>query len=107
MLGPNCLLVHYFYRLVDVSAWHASDGSIYCPTIYGDISYGHPISGKFYIIVHYQVIHFTRLANHLTCPIQIQISGVRINELSKFLAEDTYENTHAIIIDEPLNPTNP
>ena len=35
------------------------------------------------------------------------MSGVRINDLPKFLAEDTDEKTHAIIVDDPLNTNEP
>ena len=35
------------------------------------------------------------------------MSGVRINELPEFLAEDPYDNTHVIIVDDPLNPNEP
>ena len=31
------------------------------------------------------------------------MSGVRINELPKFLAEDIDEKTHSIIVNDPLN----
>ena len=41
------------------------------------------------------------------CPMQSHLAGVRINELPKFLAEDPYEQTHAIIFDDPLNPNEP
>ena len=35
------------------------------------------------------------------------MSGVRINELPEFLAEDPYDNTHVIIVDDPLNLNDP
>ena len=38
---------------------------------------------------------------------QIQVAGLRNNELPKFLAEDQDEKTHSIIVDDPLNPTEP
>ena len=41
------------------------------------------------------------------CLIQIQITGVKINELPKFLVEDIDEKTHSIIVDDPLNPNAP
>ena len=41
------------------------------------------------------------------CPIQICMLGVKINELPKFLEEDTDEKTHAIIFSDPLNPNQP
>ena len=41
------------------------------------------------------------------CPIQSFVAGVKINELPKFLAEDPDDNTHAIIVSDPLNPNQP
>ena len=35
------------------------------------------------------------------------MTGVRINELPKFLAGDPDEKMHAIIVDDPLNPNEP
>ena len=40
-------------------------------------------------------------------PIQSRMTGVRINELPKFLAEDPDEKMHAIIVDDTLNPNEP
>ena len=55
------------------------------------------------MVVYHQAIHCTRLENHLMCLVQIRMSGVRINELPEFLAEDPDDNTHVIIVDDPLN----
>ena len=38
---------------------------------------------------------------------QIRMSGVIINELPNFLAEDPDEKTHSIMVDDPLNPNEP
>ena len=59
------------------------------------------------MLVYHQVIHCERLANNLMCPMQIQMVGVNINETPKCLTEDSYEKTHAIIVNAPLNPNNP
>ena len=40
-------------------------------------------------------------------PIQIWMAGFKISEISKFLAEDLDEKTHAIIVNDPLNPNEP
>ena len=38
---------------------------------------------------------------------QSRTEEVRINEIPKFLADDRDENTHAIIVDDQLNPNKP
>ena len=51
VLGSNCLPVHDFERLVDVSGWEASAGSVECPRISGAIAHEDPVSGKVYMLV--------------------------------------------------------
>ena len=41
------------------------------------------------------------------CTMQSRISGFRINELPIFLAGDPDYKTHAIIVNDPLNPNEP
>ena len=55
------------------------------------------------MLVYHQSIHCTRLENHIMCPMQSQMAGVRINDFQKFLAEDPDEKTHKTIIDDQLN----
>ena len=57
VLGSNFLPIHDFERLVDVSGWDGSAGSVECPTISGSTVYDHPISGKVYMLVYHQAIH--------------------------------------------------
>ena len=57
VLGSNCLPIHYFKILVDVSGWDASAGIVGCPTISGAIANDRPINGKVYMLVYHQVIH--------------------------------------------------
>ena len=107
MVGSNCLPIHNFEILVDVSGYDASAGSDKCPTISRDVSYDHPISGQFYMLVYHQAIHCPRFTSPLMCPMQSRMAGVRINELSKLLSEDPDENTHAIIVNDLLNLNEP
>ena len=87
---------------MDVSGWDASDGSVECPTISGDIAYDHPTSGQVYFLVYHQAIHCPRLTIRLMFPMQIRMARVRINDLPKLLAEDQDEKTHLIIVDDPI-----
>ena len=85
VLGSNSLPVNDFERSLDVSGWDASAESVECKIISGAIAYDHPISGQVYIMVYHRSIRCPRLANHLMCPMQSRMSGVRINELPRFL----------------------
>ena len=51
ILGSNLLPIKDFQILVDLSGWDANSRSFECPTVYGEISYDHPISGKVYMLV--------------------------------------------------------
>ena len=59
------------------------------------------------MLVYHQVIHCKMIANHLIFLIQSRMEGLNINNPPKFLADNTYENTHAIIVNESLNPNQP
>ena len=41
------------------------------------------------------------------CPMQSRMSGVRINDTPKFLADNPDEKTQSIIFNDPLNPNKP
>ena len=103
VLGRNCLPIHDYSRPVDVSGWDSSQGSVECPTISGAVAYDHPITGQVFILVYHQVIHCKLLENHLMCPMQSRVAGVRINELPKFLADKPNDETHAIVVGNPLD----
>ena len=107
VLVANYLPINDFWRSVDVSGWYASAGSGDCPTISRSIAYDHPINRQVYMLVFHQAIQCPSLTSHSMCPMQIRMSGVIINDLPKFLAEDPDENTHAIRVDYPLNPNEP
>ena len=107
VLGSNCLQMNYFERLVDISRWDTSSGSVDCPTKSGAIEHDHPISGQVYMLVYHQTTHCPILESHLMCPMQIRMAGFRINDLPKFLAQDLDEKTHVIIVDDMLNQNEP
>ena len=59
------------------------------------------------MLVYHKGTHLTILTSRLMCPMQSRMAGVIINELPKFLAEDPYEKTRSIIVNNPLNPNEP
>ena len=88
---------------MDVSGLDKISGSVECATISGSIAYDHPTSGKAYMLVYHQAIHYPRLTSHFMCLMQIWMTGVRVNEITK-LAEEPDKKNHSIIFDDPLNP---
>ena len=61
VLGSNCLPIHNFEILVDVSGRNTSVVGVEFPTIYGATEYDHQISGQVYMLVYHQAMNFTRL----------------------------------------------
>ena len=92
---------------MDVSGWDTSAGSVKCPQISGVVSCDHTIKGKVYMLVHHQAIHCPRLIDHLILPIKSRMAGVSINDIPKFLSEDTDDKTNETIVNDPLNPNEP
>ena len=53
-----------------------------------------------------QAIYIPHLDNHLLCPMQCRVNGVRVNDIPIFLVEDPDETTHAIGVPDPNNERN-
>ena len=54
-----------------------------------------------------QAICIDGLFNHLLCTMQCHLNGVHTSEVPKFLAEAMSETTHALLLVNPFNATNP
>ena len=49
------------------------------------------------------MINYKNLTNHLRCPMQIRIQGVKINEIPEFLCTEPDDEAHAIVAEDPLD----
>ena len=107
VLGRECLPFHDYEQPVDVVGYNPKLGSQQCPTISGAVAYDHPVTGQIYILEYHQVVHHKALRNHLMCPMQSRVVGVKINELPKFLADKPDNETHAVVMNDPLDPQEP
>ena len=107
VLGKDALIVHDWDRPVNVSGYDPKTGSTECPTITGAVAYDDPFTGQTYIFVYHQAISVKSLRVHLMCPMQHRVNGVRISETPKFLADAPTSKTHAIEVDDPLDPSEP
>ncbi len=59
------------------------------------------------IIIINLAIHIPHLDHHFLCPMQCCVNDVIINDLSKFLATNPTDQTHALSINDPNNPLQP
>ena len=107
VLGRECLPFHDYEQPVDMVGYNPSLGSQQCPIISGAVVYDHPVTGQVCILEYHQVIYHKALWNHLMCPMQSRVIGVKINKLLKFLAYKSDSETHTVIIDDPLDPQEP
>ena len=76
-------------------------------TILSAVVYDHLITGQVHILEYHQVIYHKALRNHLMCPMQSHVIGVKINKLPKFLADKPDNETHAVIMNNRLDPQEP
>ena len=103
VVGKNCLIVHDFERPVKVSGYDPKDGAKEYRTVTGVVAYDHPQTGQTYMLVVNQAIEVPHLQNHLLCPMQCRMNGVKTNKLPKFLAETPDKTTHAVQVVDPLS----
>ena len=106
VLGRNCLIILDHNRPVQVHSFDPSLGYQTFQTVSGVLDYQHPVTGTKYHLVVHQAIHVPHLDRHLLCPMQCRVNDVVINECPKFLTPDPTDHTHAIIIPDPLDPSN-
>ena len=104
VLGRECLSFHDYEQSIDMVGYNPSLGSQQCPTISGAVVHDHPATGQVCILEYHQVIYHKALWNHLMCLMQSCFIGIKINELPKFLADKPDSETHAVIMNNPLDP---
>jgi hypothetical protein len=71
------------------------------------IAYDDPQTGRMLHLIINQAIQITHLDNHLLFPMQYHVNDVTINNLSKFLAANPTDQTHALTINHPDNLLQP
>ena len=106
VLGRGCLIIQDFNRVVSVSGWNAAAGSTECPTVTGVVAYDHPYTGITYMLVWHQAIYLATMENHLVCPMQCRVNGVVVNDTPKIFVENPTDQSHAIVVRDPMDPEN-
>ena len=93
-------MVHDFDRPVNVTGYDPEDGSKVCWTVTCGLYYYHPHTGKTYLLVINQEIHFYNLEHHLMCTMKCRTNGIRITETPKYQSKAQYESTHAFLVED-------
>ena len=87
-----------------MSGWDNSKGTIDCPTVTGVVAYDHPVLGQTFMFVFHQAIHLIMMENHLMCPMQCRVHGVRINDTPRMFVKKPTKHSHAIVVEDSTNP---
>jgi hypothetical protein len=80
-------------------------GSKTYPTISGVVAYTDPKTGRTLHLIINQAIHVPHLDHHLLCPMQCRVNDVIVDETPKFLAPRPTDQTHALTVNDPVDPS--
>jgi hypothetical protein len=104
-VGKDVLLVNMTMKTVKVTSFLQSLGSVTkVPIVTAAIAYDDPRSGKVFILIIHQALHFKELNHCLLCPMQLRLNDVVINERPKFLTTKPTEDDHSIQCQDLLIP---
>jgi hypothetical protein len=104
-VGGDVMIVNKTDRLINVTPFTQSLGSVKrVPIVSAAIAYEDPRSGKVYVLIIHQALHFPEITRSHLCPMQMRLNDVVINERPKFLTNHPADNYHAMIIDDLVIP---
>ncbi len=107
VLGCDALIILDYNRSISVVGYDESLGSKTYQTVSGVVAYDDPQTGRTVYLIINQAIHIPHLDHHLLCPMQCRVNDVIVNNLTKFLAADPTDQTHALTLTDPNNPLQP
>jgi hypothetical protein len=100
VLGRHALIILDHNRPVTVMGYDESLGSKTYKTVSGVVAYTDPTTGRTLHLIINQAIHVPHLDHHLLCPMQC-----RVNDVIKFLATRPTDQTHALTVADPDDPS--
>jgi hypothetical protein len=104
-VGGDFLVVKETLKTVKVSSLLQSLGTVSkVPIVSAAMAYDDPRSGKVFILIVHQALHFKELKHCLLWPIQLRLNDVVINERPTFLTTRPTEHDHAITCGDLLIP---
>jgi hypothetical protein len=107
VLEHDALIILDYQQPVSIVGYVESLGSKTYQTVSGVVAYDDPQTGRTLHLIINQAIHIPYLDHHLLCPVQCRVNDVTINDLPKFLAANPTDQTHALTINDPVNPLQP
>jgi hypothetical protein len=105
ILGRHALITLDHKRPVAVMGYDESLGTKTYKTVSGVVAYTDPKTGRTLHLIINQAIHVPHLDHHLLCPMQCCVNDVIIDETPKFLAIKPTDQTHALTVPDPDDPS--
>lgn len=105
VLGRHALITLDHNRPVAVMGYDESLGTKTYKTVSGVVAYTDPKTGRTLHLIINQAIHVPHLDHHLLCPMQCRVNDVIVDETPKFLATRPTDQTHALTVPDPDDPS--
>ncbi len=105
VLGCHVLITLDHNRPVAVMGYDESLGTKTYKTIRGVLAYTDPKTGRTLHLIINQAIHVSHLDHRLLCPMQCRVNDVIVDETPKFLAIKPTDQTHALTVPDPDDPS--
>jgi hypothetical protein len=107
VLGHDALIILDYQQPVSIVGYDESLRSKTYQLVSGVVPYDDPQTGRMLHLIINQAIHIPHLDHHLICPMQCHVNDVTVNDLPKFLAANPTDQTYALTINDPDNPSQP
>jgi hypothetical protein len=105
VLGRHALITLDHNRPVAVMGYDESLGTKTYKTVSGVVAYTDPKTRRTLHLIINQAIHVPHLDHHLLCPMQCRVNDVIVYEMPKFLAIKPTDQTHALTVPNPDDPS--
>ena len=91
-------------KTINIVGYDKSKGTLAnnMKTVSGALSYDNTTSGTTVIIEVHQAIHVPTMDCNLTCPMQVRMNYVKLDDKAKFLTEDPTDESHAISCEDNM-----
>ena len=87
---------------MDVVGYYLSKGTMTqnCRAVSAAVVYDCPMTGDFFIIDIHHSILMDNIHNNTLCPMKMRIYDVKVNDITKYLTDNSTDQTHSIVIHE-------
>ena len=102
LVGRNALILSKTNKLVRLTGYDDTGLSKLYKIVYAAVAYNDLQTGEAVMLTINQAVWVLQLGHNLLCPMQMQVSGIRLNKQPKFLTCNLTVSCHAISIPDDL-----